>query len=169
MKGHITFTIFFLFILGHFIVGCQKDVESKKKAPEFTLTDLSDETISLSQFRGKVVLVDFWATWCPPCRLSIPELIHVQEKYQDRGVVILGISMDDPDLLGDEYLRAFKDTFGINYRILRFNDGVVMDYFGYNPVALPTLFVIDREGNIRDKLVGFKPGALEKSILALVE
>ena len=133
-------------------------------APDFSLSDLSGNITSLAKHRGRVVLLDFWATWCPPCRGAIPELVKLQKKYRDKGLVILGISMDDPRRLSDKDLRAFGERFKINYAILRCNAKVVEDYFERQAPALPTLIVIDRKGKIRDKQVGFNLVALQKSL-----
>jgi cytochrome c biogenesis protein CcmG/thiol:disulfide interchange protein DsbE len=151
------------------VTGCQQSAESGPLAPDFSLQDLSDQEVSLSDFRGKVVLLDFWATWCPPCRMSIPELVKLQDKYRDDGLEILGISLDDPqDELG-RYLKEFKEKYKINYRILRFNNKVMQDYFGMESPAIPTMFVIDRDGKIREKIVGFDPKALNRSLARLLE
>ena len=151
--------VFFLFV-----VGCQKDVEADLTAPDFSLSDLSGNMTSLGQHRGSVVLLDFWATWCPPCRMSIPEMIKLQERFREQGFVILGISMDDPRMVTDEQLRAFGKQLGINYILLRVNRQVLQDYFGNESISIPTMFIIDRNGKIRDKLVGFRPGVIEKSV-----
>lgn len=133
-------------------------------APGFTLRDLSGNEVSLKQYKDKVVLLDFWATWCPPCRRSIPELVDLQKKYLDQGLVILGISTDDPRRTGDKSLLAFKEHYKINYRILRADSSVTMDYFGTGSMAIPTLFIIDREGGVVTKIVGFQPGIVEKKV-----
>ena len=153
-----------LLVVFLFTIGCQKEVEADPTAPDFLLSDLSGHTTSLERHRGSVVLLDFWATWCPPCRISIPEMVKVQKKFREKGLVILGISMDDPRMVTDEQLRAFKKQVGINYRLLRANRQVLQDYFGNESISIPTMFIIDREGKIRNKLVGFIPGALEKSV-----
>ena len=77
-------------------------------APDFSLPDLSGKTVSLEQFRGKVVLLDFWATWCPPCRMTIPLLINLQEQYGKKGLIILGVSIDDPRKVKDKDLLYCK-------------------------------------------------------------
>ena len=156
-------TVFILAFL-FFNFGCKKQVEADPPAPNFSLLDISGRLMSLEQHRGNVVLLDFWATWCPPCRMSIPEMIKLQEKFGENGLVILGISMDNPLTVTDEKLRVFKKQVGINYSLLRVNKKVLQDYFGDESISIPTMFVIDRLGRIRDKLVGFRPGALEKSV-----
>ena len=157
-----------LIIMVFIFHGCSKESDSGYTAPDFTLADLSDKRVSLKDYKGKIVLLDFWATWCPPCRQSIPELVDLQKRYRDQGVVILGISMDDPRQFNNQYLMAFKEKFRINYSILRANGQVALDYFGASNMAIPTLFVVNREGKIVDKFVGFMPGQVEKSIKKLL-
>lgn len=137
-------------------------------APDFMLEDISGKSLSLSDIRGKVVIVDFWATWCGPCVMSIPELVDLQEKYKDKGLVVLGISVDDDKVSRGELL-AFKEKMRIIYPILRANNKVFEDYFGRTSgFSIPTLFVIDREGKVRDRFVGFQPGVVEKSVKSLL-
>lgn len=148
-----------------FMAGCgNKEEKEGGLAPDFRLRDLSGATVTLEQYRGKTVLLDFWATWCPPCRMSIPELVTIQERYGDRKVAVLGISMDDPAQVDDRALRAFGERFKISYRILRYNQEVMEAYFKDGPPAIPTVFFVDKEGRLRDKHVGFEPGALERTL-----
>ena len=149
-------------------LSCQQESVAKSPAPNFTLRNLSGETVTLEEYRGRVVLLDFWATWCPPCRRAIPELVKLQEKYGDKGLVILGVSMDDPQLANDEFLQMFKEKMKINYPILRADEWVVRAYFPDGRTAIPTLYLIDREGTIREKVVGYRPGALERVIVELL-
>lgn len=148
-------------------LGCQKESSIGQPAPDFSLRDLSGRTVSLSEHRGSVTLLDFWATWCPPCRVSIREMARLQEKYRDKGLVILGISLDDPQI-PDKYLLAFRQMAKINYTILRYDPKVLRDYFGNESPAIPTLFLVDRQGKIRAKFVGFRPDAVEKSLVELL-
>jgi cytochrome c biogenesis protein CcmG/thiol:disulfide interchange protein DsbE len=152
-----------------FNFGCQKEVGAGSTAPNFSLSDLSGRVTSLLQHRGSVVFLDFWATWCPPCRMSIPELINVQEKFRNKGLVVLGVSMDDPRMVNDKELLNFKQKVHINYTILRVNQKILQDYFGDELISLPTMFIIDADGKIRDRVVGFIPGAYEKFAQRLVE
>jgi cytochrome c biogenesis protein CcmG, thiol:disulfide interchange protein DsbE len=137
---------------------------SNLPAPSFTLQDINGEFVSLDSHKGDVVLLDFWATWCPPCKNSIPELVSLQREYESRGLVILGVSLDEPPRLGDRALKSFIRKKGINYRVMRYSDKIVADYFGDGPISIPTMFVIGRDGVVRDKLVGFRPGAVERSL-----
>jgi peroxiredoxin len=94
--------------------------------------------------------------------------VDLQRKYRKNGLVILGVSVDDPDMVNNRYLSAFKEKYKINYTILRANKRVLSDYFSTGDLAVPTLFVIDRQGKIVDKQVGFRPGAAETSIKSLL-
>ncbi len=155
--------VFFLAFYGY-----NREVGAGETAPGFSLKDLSGNMVSLKQYRGHIVLVDFWATWCFPCRKSIPGLISLQNKYRDQKLVVLGISMDDPARVDDKSLSAFKESGKINYPILRATNKVVQDYFGNDQIAIPTMFVISREGEIAHKHVGFEPGVVERSIKGIL-
>lgn len=156
------------FIMFFVFYGCSKESDAWQTAPDFILADLSDKQVSLRDYRGNIVLLDFWATWCPPCRKSIPELVELQNRYRNKGVVILGISVDDPREFNNQYLMAFREKFRISYTILRADIQVVRDYFGKSNMAIPTLFLINREGRIVDKFVGFNPGMVEGSLKRLL-
>ncbi len=149
--------------------ACEREVEAETLAPEFSIPDLSGETVSLEQYRGSVVLLDFWATWCPPCRMTIPVLVDLQQQYKNKGLVILGVSIDDPRQVSDHDLTYFKKMTDINYPLLRYTPKLMQDYFFGEQLSVPTMFVIDRNGHIRDKIVGFRPEALEKSLAAVIQ
>ena len=122
----------------------------RKAAPDFALKDAEGKTVHLSQCRGKVVLLDFWATWCDPCRLEIPWFIDMQRKLKDKGFEVLGVSMDEE---GWEVVKPFMKDVGVNYRVLIGNDQTTELYGGVD--ALPTTFLIDRQGKIAAVHVGF--------------
>jgi len=149
-------------------LSSKEEERDRPTAPEFTLKDLSGNEVSLKELKGQIVLLDFWATWCPPCRRSIPELVAIQGKYKDQGLVILGVSTDDPRKTGDKSLLAFKNQYRINYSILRADYDVTMSYFGTTQMAIPSLFVIDREGGVVAKIVGYQPGVVEKKLKKLL-
>ena len=118
------------------------------KAPDFSMTGISGQQISLKDLRGQGVLVNFWATWCYPCREEMDDLKAAYEKYKDQGIVILGIDMKE----GEETVRKFTDSYKITYPILIDTDGKVSD--AYNVFGIPSSFFIDREGIIRDIILG---------------
>ena len=118
-------------------------------APAFSLPDLDGKTISLADFKGKVVILDFWATWCPPCRAEIPDFVRLQSKYRDQGLVVVGLSMDEE---GAKIVRPFAEEFNVNYTMLIANDQTANDFGGI--VGIPTTFVLDRQGRVVKKFVG---------------
>lgn len=118
------------------------------KAPEFSLPDVNGKPVKLSDYKGKVVIVDFWATWCPPCRKGIPDLISLQKEF-GKDIVVIGISLDT-DTKSD--VAPFIKNMGINYPVAYGNLEVTQMYG--NVEAIPTSFVIDKQGNIVDKHVG---------------
>ena len=122
----------------------------KDPAPvsDFTVTDLDGRSISSADLRGKVVLVNFWATWCPPCRAEIPDLIKLQDKYRDK-LVVLGISEDE--IPADE-VKAFVVAQKMNYPVVMTRPELAKIFRGVS--ALPTTFVISREGKIEQRHVG---------------
>ena len=117
-------------------------------APEFRLKDIDGRAVSLSDFRGKVVILDFWATWCPPCRREIPDLISLQTQYKARGLQIVGVALDEPDKV-----KGFAQYTGMNYPVLLGNDDVSALYGGIS--GIPTTFIIDRNGKIAERFIGF--------------
>lgn len=122
---------------------------ARKPAPNFTLKDASGANVELSAYRGKVVLLNFWATWCGPCEMEIPWFEQFEQQYKSRGFEVVGVSMDDD---GWPAVKPFIVEKKINYRILLGNDSVTQLYGGVD--ALPTTFMIDREGRIADVHVG---------------
>lgn len=150
--------------------ACNHSTEANfpRVAPSFTLKDLGGRDVSLHEFGGKVVLLDFWATWCPPCRKSIPELVSLQDRYEDQGLVVIGVSLDDPAKTSDRQLQGFVEKNRMNYPILRGGERVVRDYFGDERLGIPTMFIINRDGEIVDRHVGFVPGALEEALRGIL-
>jgi cytochrome c biogenesis protein CcmG/thiol:disulfide interchange protein DsbE len=126
-----------------------RDTSSRKKAPDFALKDVNGKEVHLSDFKGKVVLLDFWATWCGPCGIEIPWFTDFQRKYKDRGFEVLGVSMDDD---GWKAVTPFAAQNKINYRLVLGNDMTSDQYGGVE--ALPTTFVIDRDGRIASVHIG---------------
>ena len=120
-----------------------KPEDKRHEAPDFALKDADGKTVRLTDYRGKVVLLDFWATWCPPCKLEIPWLIDIERKNKDRGFAVLGVSMDDE---GWEVVKPFMKEVGMNYRVVIGNDATA-EMYG-NVESLPETFLIDRAGKI---------------------
>ncbi len=137
--------------------------QTGNKAPDFSLTDLNGSTISLEEIKGNVIFINFWATWCPPCRQEIPGFIELYEKYKDDGMVIIGISLDRG---GPNVVNQFMQEFGISYPMAMATREF---YEAYEPGQyIPTTFVIDRLGNLKEKHVGFMPkDIMEKLFLEL--
>lgn len=132
-------------------------------APEFSLPTLTGEKLDLANYRGKVILLDFWATWCDPCREQIPHFVELQNKYRDQGLQLIGISMDDePDPVRDFY-RQFK----MNYPVVMGNAKAGELYGGV--LGLPIAFLIGRDGRIYYKHIGTSDLAVvESQIVSLL-
>ncbi|MEP6715328.1 MAG: TlpA disulfide reductase family protein [Terriglobia bacterium] len=123
--------------------------KDRKLAPEFALKDASGRVVHLADYKGKVVLLDFWATWCGPCNIEIPWFKDFERKYKDRGFAVLGVSMDDD---GWKAINPFVAMKNINYRVV-LGDDKTSELYG-SIEALPTAFVIDRGGRIASVHVG---------------
>ena len=127
------------------------------KAPDFTLLSINDSSYTLSKMEGKVVLINFWATWCGPCRMEIPEFNELQKTYHERGLNILGISVSD----NKKQLKNFTKSFAVDYPLLygsaKDMNKVMRDYDGV--YAVPSSFLIGKNGNIIWKY----PGAILKN------
>ncbi len=121
-------------------------------APDFSLPTSDGKTLKLSDLKGKVVIIDFWATWCPPCRKGIPDLIDLKKKYGSKGFEIVGVSLDTDTK--DDVVPFIKDK-GINYPVVYGNSIVTQEYGGVR--AIPTSFVIDKQGKIVASYEGLMP------------
>jgi cytochrome c biogenesis protein CcmG/thiol:disulfide interchange protein DsbE len=126
-----------------------KDASSRKMAPDFALKDMNGKTVRLSDYRGQVVLLNFWATWCGPCKIEIPWFVEFQRTYKDRGFTVLGVSVDED---GWEAVRPFLASRQVNYPVVVSTLEVEQQYGGVE--ALPVSFLIDREGRIAATHVG---------------
>ena len=137
----------------------------RKAAPEFTLADQTGKQVKLSDFKGKVVLLNFWATWCGPCKVEIPWFIEFQKTYENKDLVILGVSLDED---GWTSVKPYMDEKKMNYRVLAGNDDVAKNYGGVE--SLPTTFLIDKEGRIAATHVGLiSKSAYKKEIEGLLD
>jgi cytochrome c biogenesis protein CcmG/thiol:disulfide interchange protein DsbE len=131
-------------------------------APDFSLSDLDGNKVSLSDHRGKVVVLDFWATWCPPCRKGIPDFVEMQNEYGKDNFIVLGINLDRGDDVGP-MVEEFAKNYNINYPVLYHNPQIVMAYGGIQ--SIPTTFVIDQEGKVRQGVVGYRPKEFFKGVI----
>jgi thiol-disulfide isomerase/thioredoxin len=131
--------------------------------PPFLVTDLDGNAVSTAAWKGKVVFINFWATWCPPCRAEIPVLIDLANRYKDR-LQIVGVSVDDED---PQDVKKFAEHFGINYPIVMASPEIVAEYGGVP--ALPTLFVINTDGKVVQKHEGlYSPELYETEVRLLL-
>lgn len=119
------------------------------QAPDFTLLSLDGSKVKLSDYRGKAVLLNFWATWCPPCKVEMPWFEDLQKQYRNDGLVVLGVAMDDSE---PATIAKFASQLGVNYQVLLGTDKVSDDYGDVQ--YLPTTFYIGRDGTIVDKMTG---------------
>ena len=142
-------------------VVCSTDgMQAPPSDKDFTLTSIDGEEITLSKLKGTVVLLDFWATWCPPCRRSIPVFVEMYNKYHEQGFTVLGISTEDKSVL-----TKYRDENNIPYPIL----------LGTNEVgrlfevsAIPKILILDKKGEIRKTQVGFAP-EMEQKFYTMVD
>ncbi len=148
MKRYLSFYLIFLFFTTEAFTPFAADELVGKKAPGFTLKDLDKREVSLASLKGKVVLINFWATWCPPCKAEMPSLNRLYSEYKNRGVVVLAISMDRKEQEVIEYVK--RNTF--SFKVLL--DRKMNTTRDYGVFSLPTSFLIDRNGVIIKRYLG---------------
>jgi len=157
--------VFFVLLFAVAMVGCsQNEQEAKAQETKSELAEsdsplydisfltLDGETLPMAEFKGEVVLVDFWDTWCPPCRMEIPHFIELYDEYNDEGFELVGVAFGRQ---GKQAVIDFGEEFGINYHNTLFTQEVV-EAFGGMPRAIPTTYLVDRQGNIIQKYEGYK-------------
>lgn len=145
-------------------VGRQIRREGRRVAPDFVLTNASGQPVQLSKFRGKVVLLNFWATWCNPCRVETPWFIDLQNAYRDRELVVIGISLDED---GWSLVRPYIAEQRVNYHVVIGGDEIARLYGGLE--SLPTTLIIDRDGRIASTHVGLvSKGVYESDVRAIL-
>jgi thiol-disulfide isomerase/thioredoxin len=151
-RSFLAWFVIFCFCIGavFFLSHCSKEKPpSPGLAPDFTLKTLDGQEITLSQLKGKVVLLDFWATWCGPCRESIPHLIQLYKNNRENGFELIGVSVDKGD---EEVVRNFTRSMDIPYPIVIAPEEMVRNY---SVTGIPTTVFIDKQGKIRGKVPGF--------------
>ena len=129
-------------------------------APDFERPALAGDPFRLADHRGEVVLVNFWATWCLPCKIETPDLVALQTEFQDEGVRFVGVSLDEG---GFDDVRPFAEEFGVNYPLV-LDDGALLEPYG-GLVALPTTLLVDRDGVVRYRLRGLTSGEQLRPLL----
>ena len=148
----LKFTKIFIFAFALFTLGaCAQGnaLEIGDRAPEFSLRDINGKTVNLSDFKGKAVILNFFASWCPPCRQEVPDFIELERSYGDKGFAMVGIA-----LVTAKDAKDFSDKYGINYPVL-VDDGRVSSIYG--PIrSIPTTFVLDKNGKIVKFYIGFR-------------
>ena len=127
-------------------------------APEFNLSTLDGQSVKLSDLRGKIILVNFWATWCPPCRAEMPAIENVYNSYKDQGFVVLAVNSTIQDTFAD--VAPFAQQYGLSFPILLDRTGDISHLYMLR--SLPTSFFIDKDGTIRDVVIG---GPMSEALL----
>ncbi|MBN1300509.1 MAG: TlpA family protein disulfide reductase [Melioribacteraceae bacterium] len=144
--------IFIAIILGLFIVNNLDGEPDNGPYPPGYL-EFSGSTLKLSDYQGKIIILDFWATWCAPCRKAIPELIELGNEYEDKGVQVIGITMDDTDQKSN--VEKFIDEFEIDYPVVWGNESIIYKYGGIQ--TIPTSFIIDKNGKVISRYNEYVP------------
>ncbi len=122
--------------------------DAKPARFDFTVTDMDGKTVNLADYKGRPVLINFWATWCPPCKQEIPAFIELQDKYREQGFVVLGVSTDDPV----DALKQFAAEYKMNYPVLQGTEELMNEY---GPIwAIPVSIFVKRDGTICKKHMG---------------
>lgn len=145
--------------------GCSKTsaLEVGEDAIDFTLNDVNGKSVNLSDFRGKVIILNFFASWCPPCRMEVPDFIDLQKAYGDKGFAMVGVALVELN-----EARSFAAKMGINYPVLVDDDRVSLLY---GPVrSIPTTFIIGKDFRIARRYIGYRPkDVFENDIKALLK
>jgi peroxiredoxin len=123
--------------------------KGRKNAPDFALKDSNGKIVKLSDYKGKVVLLNFWATWCGPCKIEIPWFIDFEQRYKDRGFAVIGVTLDEESW---DSVKPYITEKKVNYRVVMGDDSVSHAYDGVD--SLPTTFIIDQQGRIASKHIG---------------
>jgi peroxiredoxin len=156
MRRASTLLIGFLTVFLSFTPARATDISPGQAAPEFTLKSLKDKNLSLKELRGQVVMINFWATWCGPCRQEIPALNTLYEKYRNAGFVLLGVNVDSESANAIQMISRLKATYPILF------DTDKRTSVLYQVSAMPTTVLIDRDGKVRHIQKGYVTGVESK-------
>jgi peroxiredoxin len=170
LPTQITYTLgTSLLLISGLVVGCSSAPKAqqhldRKPAANFTLADASGAKVALADYKGKVVLLNFWATWCGPCKVEIPWFVEFNKKYKDRGMAVVGVSLDDD---GWKSVKPYLAEKKIDYMVVVGNDAVSKSYGDVD--SLPTTFLIDQDGRIAFTHTGLvSKDTYEKEIQSLL-
>jgi cytochrome c biogenesis protein CcmG/thiol:disulfide interchange protein DsbE len=147
-------------------IGPAQAVEAGQAAPEFQLKDLRGQPVSLAGLKGKVVVIDFWASWCGPCRESMPFLEKLSKSYRGKGLVVLGVNIDNELKAAQKFLSEVPVSFPV------VNDAEKKVAKAYAPPTMPSSYLVDRQGRVRHVHAGFKASdakGIEGEILKLLQ
>lgn len=143
-----------LAVLGLFLAACSRSQSetafTPRPAPTWKLTALDGHALGSAELAGKVQVINFWATWCPPCNAEIPGLVELQKRHENEGLVVVGISLDQE---GAEVVRSFVAAKKINYPVAMAADGIETKFGSFD--GIPTTFIVDRHGTIRAMDIGY--------------
>jgi thiol-disulfide isomerase/thioredoxin len=131
------------------------DPRSTRVPEDFDIRTVDGRTIKLSAYRGKVVVMDFWATWCPPCRQETPQLARIARENRDRGVEVVGLHIDDRGRSSADAIRKFIDSYGIQYTVGLATDDMFTSYLGTADDTIPQTLVFGRDGKLIKHLIGY--------------
>ena len=156
--GVMVATIGYMLLTGHSDVKTESklvlpgtpvsDPGSQVAPPDYDVPTIDGRTIKLSDYRGKVLVMDFWATWCPPCRQETPQLARIAREHQARGVEVIGMHIDDRGRSTPEAIRKFINDYGINYTVGMATDDMFTSYLGTEDDVIPQTLVFDRRGRV---------------------
>ncbi len=157
-------TIGYVFFFGHVDVKTDSRVAlpgtpvsdtTTTVVSDFSIPTMDGATINLSNYRGKVVVLDFWATWCPPCREEIPQLVRIADQNRARGLEVVGLHIDDRGRSTPDAIRRFRDRYNIDYTIGMASDQMFLDYLGREDDTIPQTLVFGRDGKLVKHLIGY--------------
>ena len=134
---------------------------SEATLPDFNIPTIDGRTIRFSDYRGKVLVVDFWATWCKPCRQETPELVRIANQFGPRGVEVLGLHIDDRGRSSHDKIKEFIRQFGISYTVGLATDDMFITYLGREDDSIPQTLVFGKDGRLVAHLIGYDPSSPE--------